>query len=200
MLENRNGAKQMTNENNKKIDRRKKYTQMVLKQSFIELLKQKPIAKITVKEVCERADINRSTFYAHYEDLYHLLEQIEKEMIQEMVHYLSLLSEQSTEKSMHILEKIMEYIAANKDVCAALLSENSHSSFEQKVREVAHRFLSDTWLNVPNEQDTIIDYISAFVISGSIQIIKVWLKNDMDKSPKEIAYLINKLVNDGIQS
>lgn len=190
----------MTNENNKKIDRRKKYTQMVLKQSFIELLKQKPIAKITVKEVCERADINRSTFYAHYEDLYHLLEQIEKEMIQEMVHYLSLLSEQSTEKSMHILEKIMEYIAANKDVCAALLSENSHSSFEQKVREVAHRFLSDTWLNVPNEQDTIIDYISAFVISGSIQIIKVWLKNDMDKSPKEIAYLINKLVNDGIQS
>lgn len=188
------------NSKSKKIDRRKKYTQMVLKENFTNLLKQKQISKITVKEVCELADINRSTFYAHYDDLYHLLEQIEEEMITEMIHYLSMLEEESTQDSVRIIEKIMDYIAENKDICEALLSENSHSSFEQKVRHVAHQFLTNSWLNVPIENDNIVEYISSFIISGSIQMIKTWLHNGMDKSPKEIAYLITTLVDEGLQS
>lgn len=47
------------------MDRRKKYTRMVLKESLMELLKNKPISNITIKEICEEADINRSTFYSH---------------------------------------------------------------------------------------------------------------------------------------
>ena len=49
-----------------KKDARKRYTQMVLKQSLLKLLKEKPVNKITVKEVCELAQLNRATFYAHY--------------------------------------------------------------------------------------------------------------------------------------
>ena len=62
-------------------DRRTRYTQMVLKKSLIEWMEQKPLAKITIKELCERADINRCTFYAHYRDQYDLLQQIEDEII-----------------------------------------------------------------------------------------------------------------------
>ena len=51
-----------------KLDARKRYTQMVLKQSFLELLKEKPVSRITVKEVCALAQLNRATFYAHYSD------------------------------------------------------------------------------------------------------------------------------------
>ena len=45
-----------------KLDARKRYTQMVLKQSFLELLKEKPVSRITVKEVCALAQLNRATF------------------------------------------------------------------------------------------------------------------------------------------
>jgi len=51
-----------------KLDRRVKYTRMVLKESFINLLEKKDISQITIKEICEDADINRATFYAHYND------------------------------------------------------------------------------------------------------------------------------------
>ena len=51
-----------------KMDARKRYTQMVLKQSFLKLLKEKPVNRITVKEVCALAQLNRATFYAHYSD------------------------------------------------------------------------------------------------------------------------------------
>ena len=69
----------------KKIDRRKKYTRMVLKESLLEILKSKPITSITVKEICERADINRSTFYSHFNDQFDLLFQIEEELIDDMI-------------------------------------------------------------------------------------------------------------------
>ena len=60
-----------------KTDARKRYTQMVLKQSLLKLLKEKPVNRITVKEVCELAQLNRATFYAHYSDCFALLESIE---------------------------------------------------------------------------------------------------------------------------
>lgn len=60
----------------KKTDARVRYTQKVLKDSLLRLLEKKPINKITVKEVCELAELNRATFYAHYTDCFALLESI----------------------------------------------------------------------------------------------------------------------------
>ena len=57
------------------------YTQKALRDSLIELMQKKPISKITIKELCENADINRTTFYAHYTDQYDLLKHIEDETL-----------------------------------------------------------------------------------------------------------------------
>ena len=48
-----------------KQDARVRYTQKVLKEVLLQLLEQKPVNRITVKEVCERAELNRTTFYTH---------------------------------------------------------------------------------------------------------------------------------------
>ena len=56
-----------------KTDARVRYTKMVIKQCFFRLIRQKSISKITVKEICEFAQINRSTFYKYYADPYDLL-------------------------------------------------------------------------------------------------------------------------------
>ena len=65
----------------KKTDARVRYTQKVLKDSLLQLLEKKPVNKITVKEVCELAELNRATFYAHYTDCFALRESIENEML-----------------------------------------------------------------------------------------------------------------------
>ena len=66
----------------RKSDARVRYTQRVIRESFLSLLRQKPINKITVKEVCELAELNRATFYAHYNDCFALMESIEQELLQ----------------------------------------------------------------------------------------------------------------------
>ena len=61
------------------MDRRIKYTKKTIKDTFIKLLAEKDIKKITVSELCKKADINRATFYRYYLDVYDLLDSIKKE-------------------------------------------------------------------------------------------------------------------------
>ena len=57
-----------------KIDRRRRYTLSAIREAFFALLAEVGFAKITVADICRRADINRGTFYLHYEDKFVLLD------------------------------------------------------------------------------------------------------------------------------
>ena len=64
-----------------KTDARVKYTVKVIKEAFLKILENKPITKISVKEVAEAAEVNRATFYSHFSDCYDLLERIENDLL-----------------------------------------------------------------------------------------------------------------------
>ena len=66
----------------KKTDARVRYTVRVLEESFLTLLKDKPVNRVTVKEVCELAQLNRATFYAHFRDCFDLLDHIEQTLLE----------------------------------------------------------------------------------------------------------------------
>jgi AcrR family transcriptional regulator len=70
-------------------DRRVIYTKMMLKESLINLLEKKDISKISVKEICKNADINRTTFYNHYNDQYDLMRKLENELIENIGIHLA---------------------------------------------------------------------------------------------------------------
>ena len=72
-----------------KTDARVRYTCKVIQDAFLDVLKEKPISRITVKEVCDKAEINRGTFYKHYQDCYDLLDKIEEEGLREFEKMLA---------------------------------------------------------------------------------------------------------------
>ena len=72
-----------------KMNRRVKLTKQLIKESLAELMKEYPISRISVKMLCEAADINRSTFYAHYTDIHDLMRQIQKEVVSELEQYIT---------------------------------------------------------------------------------------------------------------
>ncbi|AVQ98186.1 TetR family transcriptional regulator [Oceanobacillus iheyensis] len=182
----------------KKLDRRKKYTRMVLKDSLIALLKSKPLSAITVKEICNHADINRSTFYTHYKDHYDLLNKIEEEIIADMNVYLNEHNFGQKEKSLQTTKKLLEYIVSKHDICYTLLIKNKDTSFEERVMEVARGFLIDNWMDDHEMDSSDSNYISTFIISGSIHVIKYWLSHNMDKTPQQIAEIINTIATNGL--
>ena len=182
------------------MDRRKKYTRMVLKESLMDLLKNKPISNITIKEICELADINRSTFYSHYSSQYDLLNAIEEEFIEDMVATLSQYNFSKEEEALKMTEKILEYIALKSDVCQTLLSENSDIHFQKKGMMITQEFIFKNWIRNSQLDRETFEYINIFVVSGSIYVIKNWLENGMDKTPREMAEIINNFINRGLSN
>ncbi len=180
-----------------KLDRRKKYTRKVLKESLITLLADKPISAVTVKEVCEKADINRSTFYTHYSDQYDLLEKIEEEITEDMANYLNRYSYMIEEESIQLTQKILEYITDNKIVFRTLLNRNASPTFEKHMMKLTRQFMMNNWRAGSHVKEGDSKYLSTFVISGAIHVIKDWIENDMDKLPEEMALMINNFINYG---
>ena len=67
------------------MDIRIEKTKTALHNTFLELRSRKPLEKITIKELCEKAQINKSTFYSHYKDIYDLSDQLETEVVTSVI-------------------------------------------------------------------------------------------------------------------
>ena len=71
------------------MDIRIEKTKRSIKNAFIELRSRKSLERITVKEVCEKAEINKSTFYSHYQDIYDLSDKLETEVVESIISALN---------------------------------------------------------------------------------------------------------------
>ena len=120
---------------NTKTDRRVKYTKLALRQSLMELLEKKNINKITVKEICKRADINRGTFYSHYKDAYDLMNQIEDELRTEVEQTIAKHQTQAM-FTLDFIHEIIESIYVNRDLCKVLLGENGEMCIRDSLVEI----------------------------------------------------------------
>lgn len=177
-----------------KVDRRVKYTRMVLKESFITLLEKKDISQISIKEICEDADINRATFYAHYNDQYDFLKKIENEILENINAHLIELGQKNNDMGAILLaEKIFEYIKENARICKLLMSERGDFTFQKQVMMLVYDIIITnlTDNNKITKEDA--EYVYSFTITGCVGIVQKWLDDDMKKSPRFMAEMVVKL-------
>ena len=177
-----------------KDDRRVRYTKMVLKDSFISLLEKKDISQITVKEICENADINRATFYSHYTDVYDLLKKIESELLENVnVYLLQLYHKVKKVDEAELTEKIFAYIKENAKLCRLLLSERGDLSFQKKIMILVYDKIINDLTDNSNISREDAEYVYSFAITGCVGLVQKWLDEDMKKSPRFMAGMVLKL-------
>lgn len=180
-----------------KEDRRTKYTKMILRSSLFEILEKKPLAKITVKEICEKADVNRGTFYLHYSDAYDLFKSIEDEMFEMVMTTIN--SKLYSESMDSFLTELFNLIMENKNMCTIMFERNGTSDLISRILDTAREKIICQWTNLDKPlDDGLIDYIYNFVTTGSVGIISKWVKDGMIDSPEHIAELIDKLNSQGV--
>ena len=167
-----------------KIDRRVRYTKMVLKNSFVQLLNEKSFDKITVKELCERADVNRGTFYVHYKDQQDLLHQIQKDFLCQAKQLLF-----SCSNSI----EYYEYIKENKDLINCLyhhhLSMDFGVEFSGFVREYLGMELNPMGIEDKGENSVLYDFLEGALIGA----IMAWIKNDCALDATQLSKNLKKL-------
>ena len=175
-------------------DRKTRYTRNVLKDSLIELMKQKPISKITIKEICETADINRTTFYAHFADQYDLLHDIENETLSYAKEKLKSILESDKSGAKKIIESIFEYFAENSNHIQILMSEQGDIDFQKKLFELIYEYCIELSADSKFADMVKDEYYFVFAVSGSVGIIQHWLKNGLKPSPGEMAAFLCEMV------
>ena len=180
-----------------KTDRRVLYTKMFLKESLLELMKEKPIDKITPTELCRHANINRNTFYAHYYTTRDLLVEIEEEFSSQIIESLG--DTLPIVNTLDLLENVCQIVYEKKEFCKVLLSSNGDAAFLQNVILRGRDQIIKNWeamgLHLSDEKTEI---VFSFIINGSVAIMRTWAAGDMRVPPREIADLINRLTHNGI--
>ncbi|MGS0763064.1 TetR/AcrR family transcriptional regulator [Syntrophomonas curvata] len=175
-----------------KLDRKTRYTRMVLQDSLIELMREKPINKITIKELCEKADVNRTTFYAHYTDQYDLLRKIEDEVLSWAKDAFNTIIGTAADENETIkgLEGVCQYIVENSKHLQVLMSEQGDIDFQKQLFTLVYQLWGMPPSSGQNGDADIKELYFIFAVNGSVGLIQYWLKNGLNQSAKEIAHVI----------
>ena len=170
----------------KKENQRIRLTKTLLKNSLIQLMHTKPIHKITIKELCENAGINRSTFYLYYMDQFALLKEIEDELLLNAMEHLKNINSDSN--SLHYLHELLHYMQANSDIFYTLLCQHENISFQTAFIDISIRNL-ELNLHLKGEEKKS-DYIYRYVTMGCLSLIVKWFESGFDMSIDELASII----------
>lgn len=110
-------------------------TRNIIKKTFAEMLSEKKeLAKISVSELVRRADINRGTFYSHYDDIYAVAEDYENELISLFFSNAELIASTNTDK---LIDLMFEYIKRNDEIYRMLCKSNDFVMIMQKFMRLA---------------------------------------------------------------
>ncbi|MBM7703468.1 TetR/AcrR family transcriptional regulator [Metabacillus iocasae] len=181
----------MTNE---KIDRRIVRTKRMIRDALTDLMEEKGFEAVTVRDLTEKADINRGTFYLHYRDKFDLLEQSEDELLAEIHEFIK---ETTTEdivqanlrgEPLPFIVKLFEYIQENSRFMKLLLGPNGNPAFQVKLKEFMKQNFLRKLGSVANIDSRVpLDYLMAYVTSAHLGVIQQWLAEEMKQPPKEMA-------------
>ena len=172
-----------------KESRRVQMTKLLLKTALIELMQEKPFRQITIKELCERADLNRTTFYLHYADQTDVLRDIEQEIRDKTVDYMKNVGTDIS--TIGLIEAFLQYIKDNAKLFRTLFLSGEAEGFTQNFMGYA---LAEIKENLPYYGDELHEkYILTFLMNGSTHILIEWIESGFDLPASEVATLIYKL-------
>ncbi len=181
------------------MDRRVKYTKSTIEDTFLNLLEKKDIGEITVTEICEKADINRATFYRYYIDIYDLLKKIQDSFINEIKasNAMIYLKDYTV---YNFTKEILEIFYHNKKLVKIIFDTNKGVYSINEVLEIAYEKASSKWFsNFPEMDELEIEYAAVYVFNGALGVINYWIRNDFDQDIDEVSKYIERLTLDGIR-
>jgi len=166
-------------------NRRVKITKRIIKESLIELLDEIDFNKLSVSRLCETAEINRSTFYAHYNDLFAVMEELERDFITHVSYFRIGESSQKHEKKAY---DYLRYIDAHHKEFQ-ILYKNGYL-VNPIISESMNLFVSENKNRNEKISTEIHEIFVQYATSGTFKMISYWLENKHLYSFEQVAQWI----------
>lgn len=175
-------------------DRRVRKTKKALRTALAELMAEKDIHSITVRELTDKADIHRATFYTHYRDVYDLYDQLENSVLERIG---ATVVSMPTHTYDSIYKAVIDYVCEDTALCKIFLGTNSNHKFQNHISKLLEESYLKIWMFEENitEITEEMRYLTTYHISGCLAIISRWIDSNFSYSREEVIELIRK-VND----
>jgi len=169
----------------KKEDRRVRKTKRALREGLAELLTEKSIQKITVRELTDKVDIHRSTFYANFTDIYDLYHSTEDIVVQE-ISDIFLKNYASSQKA--FFDILFHYVSDNRQICRMLLGKNVSQTFFSRLTALFKEACLSCWQEnygiIGTSEE--LEYYAHFYLSGGLAVVGKWADGDFEFSAEQL--------------
>ena len=175
-----------------KTDPRVRFTRMIIQTAFLELLRRKPVSKITVREICDKAEINRSTFYKHYRDCYDLLDHLKEDALAQFDELLAGIEGGGVESA---ILAILQALKNHAQTFRLLAPDGGGGAFTHQVVRRCSRYM-DLHLTVSPAKgwsEMQKGMSSAFLTGGVGSVIEYWMQGGCKGPPEAVAAMIMEL-------
>lgn len=172
-------------------DRRVRRTKNNLRNSLFALLEEKSINQITVTELTTLADVNRSTFYLYYNDIFDMMEKIQQEIysvfVDTVVRFRSDFSD--IESIVTYCSRFLEFCKENYQVCRFITRNDCNNHLAEKIKLAVRCVIPDSAKYYPDNDPR--NYLTTFAISGILATILEWMNNGMKIPPEDMARFLS---------
>lgn len=166
----------------------KRRTDRDIRESLIRLLEEKPLHRITVQDLCHEAEINRTTFYRYYEDIYALYDAVTQGFFRQL--FVDISKKYSSEKSDAVrlrrsVEEALDLIEKRKNLCRILFNDTDRVfAFRllQEIQKIAAQEHPET--------DSLRRMRISYMCGGILTVILEWIRNDCTPDKKDVASVI----------
>lgn len=174
----------------KKEDRRVTMTKRLLKDALTDILRTEDIYHVSIRELCQRADVNRTTFYKYYGNQFDLLADMENDLLEFLVSTIR----EHAAHPVKIIETICEYLESHLEFGRLIVNNNVDPLFPQRLfaQEILRESVMQNYGTMPDE--TAQEYLFNYVIYGAYRIICLWINKEQREPPEEIAHLLIRLI------
>ena len=167
--------------------RRVRMTKMLLKNALIDIMKTKSIHLVSIKEICEEADVNRSTFYRHYNTQYDLYDEIIEDIANDIG---GIYKDDFT--TVDFLTKVLEYVESKRDTFLVILSDNGKVTLGEAFVLFTGRFMDH------NNTSELVTYVMEFIAAGFTSTVWSWLKKENRRPAGDVARMLHNLMMNGL--
>ncbi|MBO4940562.1 MAG: TetR/AcrR family transcriptional regulator C-terminal domain-containing protein [Clostridia bacterium] len=182
----------------RKPDRRVAKTQKAIREAFLSLMEEKTVDKISMKEIAERADVDRKTVYNYYSGIYAIQESLENDLILQFEEVMKNIEYTLDEPSV-LLAGLTKLLEENIEIYDRIVHlKNNQHLMHNIVEFLEGKLLEAINKTQPNIAETKKEMVARYVTMGTVSVYYQWFSAGKQRPLQELSNDINKLVKEGL--
>ena len=164
-----------------------------LKRALLDLLEERGLEEISISEICDKAKINRNTFYSHYQSVKDLLEEVEAQFLEDLMGAITISSD-SIRSVTGLLSLIFAKVRENSDMCTLLFSEHGDRTFLRSILLFALPNAVSNWSDSLMVSEDDARTLFFFISGGAVSVIEEWVRDGFAENEENVVRKLDAMI------